>query len=91
MSSITMVSMDETKIVTSTSAPSVFYRPKGTRSGKRYWTTLNYEVGAIPNPYGEGDVVRYWTIPTTSVAVFNDANPIRNKPTKTNINKAINV
>ena len=91
MSSMTVKEQDTTIIFTSTSSPSVFYRPKGTRSGKRYWTTLNYEVGVIPNPYGEGDVVRYWPISTTSVAVFNDANPIRNKPTKTNINRAINV
>jgi hypothetical protein len=91
MSSMTVKDQDTTIIFTSTSAPSVFYRPKGTRSGLRYWTTLNSEVGTIPNPYGEGDIVMYWPIPTTSVVVFNDANPIRNKPTKTCINRAINV
>ena len=90
MSSITMVSMDETTIVTSTSAPSVFDRPNGTRDGKELKLTKFSVRATTPNPYGEGCVVRYWPRKTTSVVVLNDANPIRNSPTKTNINRTIN-
>jgi hypothetical protein len=91
MSSITMVSMDETTIVTSTSAPSVFDRPNGTRDGKELKLTKFSVRATTPNPYGEGCVVRYWPRTTTSVVVLNDANPIRNSPTRTNINRTINV
>ena len=90
MSSITMVSMDETTIVTSTSAPSVFDRPNGTRDGKELKLTKFSVRATTPNPYGEGCVVRYWPRKTTSVVVLNDANPIRNSPTRTNINRTIN-
>ena len=91
MSSITMVSMDETTIVTSTSAPSIFIRPNGTKDGKELKVTKKLVRATTPNPYGEGCVVRYWPRTTTSVVVLNDANPIRNTPTRTNINRAINV
>lgn len=82
--------MDETTIVTSTSAPSVFDRPNGTRDGKELKLTKFSVRATTPNPYGEGCVVRYWPRKTTSVVVLNDANPIRNSPTRTNINRTIN-
>ena len=91
MSSITMVSMDETTIVTSTSAPSVFDRLNGTQDGKEVKITKKSVRATTPNPYGKGCVVRYWPRSTTSVVVLNDANPVRNTPTRTNINRAINV
>ena len=62
MSSITMVSMDETTIVTSTSAPSVFIRPNGTKDGKELKVTKKLVRATTPNPYGEGCVVRYWLV-----------------------------
>ena len=82
--------MDETTIVTSTSAPSVFNRLNGTRDGKELKLTKFSVRATTPNPYGEGCVVRYWPRKTTSVVVLNDANPVRNSPTRTNINRAIN-
>jgi hypothetical protein len=91
MSSITMVNKDTTTVVTSTSAPSVFLRPNGTRDGKDLKVTKNYVRVATPNPYGEGLVLRYTPRSTTSVVVLNDANPTCNVPTHTNINRAVNV
>tara|TARA_R100000963_G_C4613929_1_gene83453 strand:+ start:387 stop:647 length:261 start_codon:yes stop_codon:yes gene_type:complete len=86
-----MVNQDDTIIVTSTSAPSVFIRPNGTRDGKDLKVTKKYVRVATPNPYGDGLVLRYTPRSTTSVVVLNDANPTGNIPTHTNINRAVNV
>ena len=91
MSSMTVKEQDTTLIFTSTSAPSVFNRLNGTQDGKEVKITKKSVRATTPNPYGEGCVVRYWPRSTTSVVVLNDANPVRNTPTRTNINRAINV
>tara|TARA_R110002051_G_scaffold324658_1_gene422994 strand:- start:412 stop:672 length:261 start_codon:yes stop_codon:yes gene_type:complete len=86
-----MVNKDSTTIVTSTSAPSVFLRPNGTRDGKDLKVTKKCVRVATPNPYGDGLVLRYTPRSTTSVVVLNDANPTGNKPTAININRAVYV